>query len=478
MRITRIMTHDFLYKFDYIIDLNPNERITIIHGPNGCGKTNLLKFLFKLFNKKFWDLREIPFRVIRIVFDNGEELRIFSTFFQMAREYLNDPYYEKIIPLWDIHDFNSIFFEVISQKDINWRKIFCLKPTGFVEVNPLSDLKSYDLDEQKQQINKYSLENPDDKKNLKVVFDRITFSSKARGLLSKQKKNEIGIIPPVLQDICDKNKIFFIQTQRIITFDKKQDMLPINELVKCSEELKRGIIKSQKNVKKINHQFSKEIQGRFKYRSTLEKNYRAPSLEEIDRQLSDRSDWFLKRLYWEAPLPLKGDEKFPYFEIDYNNFFGVKITSENNQFLQRYALGLFIQHLDNVISSLDDYDKKIFLFKDLLEDLSLKEFAILSDGLEVIYDPKTSSELIPVKLSSGEQHLFILFFDLLFRAKTDSLVLIDEPELSLHIHWQRKFLRILKRTIAANPVDLLIATHSPDIVFDRRDLSISLKGDK
>jgi energy-coupling factor transporter ATP-binding protein EcfA2 len=467
-----------LYKFDYVIDMNVNERITIIHGPNGCGKTNLLKFLDKLFNKKFWDLREIPFRVNRIVFDSGEELRIFSTFFQMAREYLNDPFYEKILPLWDIHDFNSIFFEVLSQKDTNWRKIFCLKQAGFVEVDPLTDAKYYDLDEQKQQINKYSLEYPDDKKNLKVVFNRITFSSKARGKLSKQKKNEIGIIPTVIQDICDKNKIFFIQTQRIITFDKKQDMLPINELVKCSEELKRGIIKSQKNVKKLNLQFSKEIQRKFKYQPVLEKNYRVPSLEEIKRQLSDKSEWFWMRLYWEAPLLLKSDEKYPYFEIDFNNFFGVKIPLDNDQYLQRYALGLFIQHLDNVIISLNDYDEKIFLFKDLLDELYLKEFVISSNGLEVIYDPKTGSELIPVKLSSGEQHFFILFFDLLFRAKKESLVLIDEPELSLHIHWQRKFLRILKRIITANPMDLLIATHSPDIVFDRRDLSTSLKGDK
>ena len=72
---------------------------------------------------------------------------------------------------------------------------------------------------------------------------------------------------------------------------------------------------------------------------------------------------------------------------------------------------------------------------------------------------------------------FIIFFTLLFRTPPGTLVLIDEPEISLHIHWQRKFLKTVKRIQALNPIDVIIATHSPDIIFDRRDLSVSLRGE-
>ena len=46
-------------------------------------------------------------------------------------------------------------------------------------------------------------------------------------------------------------------------------------------------------------------------------------------------------------------------------------------------------------------------------------------------------------LSSGEQHELVLLYELLFRAEQDTLILIDEPELSLHIAWQQQFLRDL-----------------------------------
>ena len=43
-------------------------------------------------------------------------------------------------------------------------------------------------------------------------------------------------------------------------------------------------------------------------------------------------------------------------------------------------------------------------------------------------------------LSSGEQHQLVLAYDLLFRTQPNTLVLLDEPELSLHVEWQERFL--------------------------------------
>ena len=79
-------------------------------------------------------------------------------------------------------------------------------------------------------------------------------------------------------------------------------------------------------------------------------------------------------------------------------------------------------------------------------------------------------------LSSGEQHELVLYYDLLFKVPSNTIVLIDEPELSLHVAWQKKFLPDLLEIVALSNFDTLIATHSPYIIGDRADLMIGLGG--
>jgi predicted ATP-binding protein involved in virulence len=54
--------------------------------------------------------------------------------------------------------------------------------------------------------------------------------------------------------------------------------------------------------------------------------------------------------------------------------------------------------------------------------------------------------------------------------------LIDEPELSLHVGWQAQFLKDLQEITGLADLDVLMATHSPDIIQDRWDLTVELKG--
>lgn len=71
----------------------------------------------------------------------------------------------------------------------------------------------------------------------------------------------------------------------------------------------------------------------------------------------------------------------------------------------------------------------------------------------------------------------VLHYDLLFRVRPNTLVLIDEPELSLHVAWQKRFLLDLLEIVATAQFDAVIATHSPFIVGDRSDLMIGLNAD-
>ncbi len=88
----------------------------------------------------------------------------------------------------------------------------------------------------------------------------------------------------------------------------------------------------------------------------------------------------------------------------------------------------------------------------------------------------TKARLEPSALSSGEQNEVVMLYEMLFRVPENSLILIDEPEISLHIAWQEQFLSDLERIIALSPFDALVATHSPQIVSDRWSLTVELRG--
>ncbi|HHQ2479462.1 TPA: AAA family ATPase [Bacillus cereus] len=81
------------------------------------------------------------------------------------------------------------------------------------------------------------------------------------------------------------------------------------------------------------------------------------------------------------------------------------------------------------------------------------------------------------KLSSGEKQLVIFFAYLLFKVGQDSrsTYIIDEPELSLHPAWQRKFTKAL---LGLNKnVQFIFATHSPEIIGGYRNKAIIMGRD-
>ncbi|MFG1993408.1 AAA family ATPase [Actinoplanes sp. NPDC048988] len=83
-------------------------------------------------------------------------------------------------------------------------------------------------------------------------------------------------------------------------------------------------------------------------------------------------------------------------------------------------------------------------------------------------------ELSADQLSSGEQHELVLIYDLLFNVGPKSLVLIDEPELSLHVAWQQRFLSDITQISDINGLYFVVATHSPQIVHKNWSRMVAL----
>jgi predicted ATPase len=67
--------------------------------------------------------------------------------------------------------------------------------------------------------------------------------------------------------------------------------------------------------------------------------------------------------------------------------------------------------------------------------------------------------------SSGEQSIILSILGIASKIKDNCLILIDEPEICLHPHWQEKYIEILTNTFDKyKNCHFLIATHSPLII--------------
>lgn len=112
------------------------------------------------------------------------------------------------------------------------------------------------------------------------------------------------------------------------------------------------------------------------------------------------------------------------------------------------------------------YSERIALFKTVVNGLGLsnKELEIQpSFGFRILSKDKKRT-IIPLdRLSSGEKHILVQLCEMLFRSQEGTLVLIDEPELSLHMAWQYQYLPVIKKIEALCGFQFLIATHSPQI---------------
>src|SRR5438874_13379233 len=75
-RLAELQIDGLFGLYSHRISLNVKERITIIIGPNGRGKTVCLKFIEALFRKKYAFFSEIPFRSVQFTFTGGEKIRI------------------------------------------------------------------------------------------------------------------------------------------------------------------------------------------------------------------------------------------------------------------------------------------------------------------------------------------------------------------------------------------------------------------
>ena len=149
------------------------------------------------------------------------------------------------------------------------------------------------------------------------------------------------------------------------------------------------------------------------------------------------------------------------------------------------VLSVYVEDVKKKLSIFDEIANKLELFRKIINRKFASSYKEMNFSKEKGFVFTTcypnssesySKDISPTDLSSGEQHELVLLYKLLFKIAPNSLVLIDEPELSLHVGWQSQFLEDLQEITELVDLDILMATHSPDIIQDRwDDLTVELK---
>lgn len=113
--------------------------------------------------------------------------------------------------------------------------------------------------------------------------------------------------------------------------------------------------------------------------------------------------------------------------------------------------------------------ERLLIFEDILNEYFRDKTIMVDPRLGLTIKGISGDRLTEQNLSSGEHHLLYLMVAALETQRRGTVLAIDEPELSMHISWQRKLIDSLRKCASNASPQMLLATHSPDIVGGYRD---------
>ncbi|EOC0014111.1 AAA family ATPase [Cronobacter dublinensis] len=148
--------------------------------------------------------------------------------------------------------------------------------------------------------------------------------------------------------------------------------------------------------------------------------------------------------------------------------------ANSNEYLG--VLDLYIEDALGKLSPFQLLHQKIDLFESIIKEKILAFKSIFIDRESGFHFKNLKGDMIDRNmLSSGEQNQIVLLFKLIFELVTEKVILIDEPEISLHVAWQKTFLESLEKIQNINCYEkVIIATHSPQVISKNWNLTFDL----
>jgi len=230
-------------------------------------------------------------------------------------------------------------------------------------------------------------------------------------------------------------KYYEDETFQNITISNNQNFSDVKSILVDTFDGKAQ--KCEKNQSDLDCKLSKLVDKFGQYQRELTKNF-----EKDSQEISEKISKIVENIANATPSEL---QEFQELKIKENT---IKETIYRN-------ITLFKKIVNNFLL---DTDKEIIL-DDSKEPLLIKL-------------RKEDRYLSLDKISSGEKQILVIFLTILLEKNEPFILLMDEPETSLHVEWQSKLIESIKRL--NNNIQIIIATHNPLLMLNRNSDEIGV----
>ena len=418
-------------RFNYKLDLpNTKSKTFIITAPNGYGKSTILRIIGNFSSGNYYYFLHENFKKISFSLSDGDEVIISQNFSDISN---------KEITISSKKEGNNIITIQESSLDNSIYAIDSVLPflTRISRSSWRHDRTGEIFD-------------------VSTIFERYGDNP----LLKRRMKNHSS---KWIEEITGSLNIFSITTNRLsYDLDKEyrdnKNLLMVDNLAAdISEEIKSAIRQQFEAGRKNETSFPTRVIRSLNENRPIEKEEILSLIDKVKK---------LEMTY--SPLGLLSSSET-------SGTFDEHLNLEDRA--GRIVLKTYLTDILKKFSLFEGLAGKLQLFCDSINELvSFKKIETSADEgiiIKIVDRHNNKLEKLSV-LSSGEQHLLVLIGKLIFNTKPNSLVLIDEPEISFHPEWQEKFLEIVEQIQVLNSFQLLIATHSPYLIGDRWENVIEL----
>lgn len=450
-RLSYFQAFSLFGQFNNRIKIRTEDRITAIIGPNGRGKTVCLRLIDAFYKRKFSVFLGTEFKYLRFDFDTGSSViikKLPDTTKRLPDSEIAGP---ETLPL-------EIFFRSAEKQTTRWQ------PVARASTSIASNITRYIPFVTREGPNMWSDDRSAERYSFGDLIER--FGDLLPTALLTDAPN---LEPPGFKALTEGVDCHFIETQRLLSigagtdssrtlFESRGRRLP-NDPKLVVEQKAQKLKALLQNQLAMFGATSQRLDRSFPNR--VLKN--SPTRNLTQQQITDQ----LQKLEDER----KALTKAGLIDVELGPMF---VPERFDEHLSS-VMSIYIDDTEEKLSVFTELRRKIDLFVEILSDRFIGKIVEINQREGFILRSEISKKEIPLdKLSSGEQHQLVLLFELLFELNRDSLILIDEPELSLHVRWQKQFISDLQKIIALNQFDVILATHSPQLISHWRELIVSL----
>lgn len=421
-----------MYDYDLAIsgDTSKTEKIFILYGDNGSGKTTILKLAFHLLapedNKSHKSTAaKIPFEHFEIKFQDNTKVYAVRPKGQLTGSFsmgIKSPSQKKKTVEF-IADKDNVIRSVSKKHDETVREFLNALSKLDISLYMLSDDRTIHFAGGEHRVPlPYDIES-----NNEWIYSEAEFTAKI------QRRSQTD--PETTAQYLLKNSIE--RAEKWIQSKAMSDSLIGESSIATlyNEILHRIVSQSRDN--------------------SLDSTPTKKSIEERVKKLESKYKEFAQyRL-----LP-----KFSGKEI----LVAVSSVPPRDERIMMSVLDPYLKSLQKKLEAMTEVYRRVDSFVSIINRFLVNKELVfnLHSGMAIRANDGTLLE--PAMLSSGERHLFLLFCNSFVAEDRPSILMIDEPEISLNIKWQRRLLDSLLECIGDSPVQYLFATHSIELLAQHR----------